>query len=505
MSKLIQNHSKGNKTLITVFIMITTIMQVMDMTIANVALPHIKGSLSASKNQISWIVTSYIISAAIMTQPISWLANHFGRKRIFLISVIGFTISSALCGMATSIIEIIIFRMLQGIFGAALVPLSCSVLLDINPKEKHGSAMAIWGMGVMIGPIMGPVIGGYLTEYYNWRWVFYINVPLGIISSIGIIYFLHESQTVKKSFNFIGFGLLSIFIGSLQLFLDKGQNLDWFNSHEIVIYFALMIISLWMFIIHNIYSNKPFISYALFKDLNFVVSTVIIFVISIVFMSTLSLLPSFLGSVMGYTVLDVGLLIAPRGIGSLLAMMLVGKIINKIDPRSIVVIGLLLMIYALYELSNFSTFVPEEMIIFSGIINGFGIGFIFAPLSTIAFSTISNQNRNEATAFFSLMRNIGSSIGVSVVTFLLIRNIQINHSYLSEFITKSKFWILQHYSPQFFNNKKMMSIIIDKNINIQAETIAYLDNFKIMMICVISLIPLLLLLRNPYKDSKKSS
>ena len=214
MSKLIQNHSKGNKTLITVFIMITTIMQVMDMTIANVALPHIKGSLSASKNQISWIVTSYIISAAIMTQPISWLANHFGRKRIFLISVIGFTISSALCGMATSIIEIIIFRMLQGIFGAALVPLSCSVLLDINPKEKHGSAMAIWGMGVMIGPIMGPVIGGYLTEYYNWRWVFYINVPLGIISSIGIIYFLHESQTVKKSFNFIGFGLLSIFIGS---------------------------------------------------------------------------------------------------------------------------------------------------------------------------------------------------------------------------------------------------------------------------------------------------
>ncbi len=449
MSKLTQNHSQGNKNsnkvLITVFIMITTIMQVMDMTIANVALPHIKGSLSASKDQISWILTSYIISAAIMTQPISWLADRFGRKKIFLISVIGFTISSALCGLSTSIIEIVIFRILQGIFGAALVPLSCSILLDINPKEKHGSAMAIWGVGVMIGPIIGPVVGGYLTEYYNWRWVFYINVPLGIISSFGIIYCLPESKIIKKSFNFIGFSLLSISIASLQLFLDRGQNLDWFNSHEIIIYFALMIISLWMFIISNIYSSKPFISYELFKDSNFILSTIIISVISIVFMSTLSLLPSFLGDLMGYTVLDVGLLIAPRGVGSMFAMMLVGKIINKIDSRLIVTVGLLLMIYALYQLSNFSTFVPKEMIIFSGIINGLGIGFIFVPLSTIAFSTIANENRNEASAFFSLMRNIGSSVGVSIVTFLLVRNIQINHSYLAESINKSKFWILQHY------------------------------------------------------------
>ena len=302
MSKLTQNHNKvnkvSNKALITVFIMIITIMQVMDMTIANVALPYIKGSISASKDQISWVLTSYIISAAIMTQPISWLADNLGRRKVFLFSVIGFTISSALCGMSISIVEIVIFRMLQGIFGAALVPLSCSILLDINPKEKHGSAMAIWGVGVMVGPIIGPAIGGYITEYYNWRWVFYINVPLGIISSFGIIYFLPESKTIKKSFNFIGFGLLSISIASLQLFLDRGQNLDWLSSHEIVIYFTLMIISFWVFIIHNIYSNKPFISYALFKDLNFVLSTVIIFVVSIVFLSTLSLLPSFLGTVM---------------------------------------------------------------------------------------------------------------------------------------------------------------------------------------------------------------
>ena len=503
MSKLTQNHSKAtkdsSKALITIFIMITTIMQVMDMTIANVALPYIKGSISASKDQISWVLTSYIISAAIMTQPISWLADHFGRKRVFLTSVIGFTISSALCGMSTSIVEIVLFRMLQGIFGAALVPLSCSILLDINPKEKHGSAMAIWGVGVMVGPIIGPTIGGYITEYYNWRWVFYINVPLGIISSFGIIYFLPESQKIKKSFNFIGFGLLSISIASLQLFLDRGQNLDWFSSHEIVTYFALMIISLWMFIIHNIYSNKPFISYALFKDLNFVLSTIIIFVVSIVFLSTLSLLPSFLGSVMGYTVLDVGLLIAPRGIGSMFAMMLVGKIITKVDPRAIVTTGLLLMFYALYELSNFSTFVPKETIIITGIINGVGIGFIFVPLSTIAFSTLANTNRNEATAFFSLMRNIGSSVGVSIVTFLLVRNIQINHSYLAESFNASKLWVLQHYSAQLFNNKDIMNMIIDKNINIQAETISYIDNFKIMMICVISLIPLLLLLKNPNK------
>ena len=495
--------TKYSKGLITLFVMITTIMQVMDMTIANVALPYMKGSISATQDQISWVLTSYIIAAAIMTQPVSWFVERFGRRKIFLVSVIGFTFASMLCGMASSIEEIVMFRILQGIFGAALVPLSQSTLLDINPKEKHGSAMAIWGMGVMVGPIVGPALGGYLTEYYNWRWVFYINVPLGIIACLGIMFFLPDSKKVKNYFNITGFALLSIAIASLQLMLDRGQQLDWFNSHEIVIYFGLTIASLWVFIIHIIYSKKPFISTDLFRDLNFMISVLLIFIVSVIFLATLALLPPFM-SMMGYPVFDIGILIAPRGIGTFIAMMIIGKLINKVDPRLLVLLGLILTVIALYRMSGFTTFVPQNNIIITGIINGLGMGFIFVPLSTVAFSTLPLKNRVEATSFFSLIRNIGSSIGVSIVTSLLIRNTQINHAYLSESITSSKFWIMKHYLPQFMHQSdSMVYNMLDKNITLQAMTIGYIDDFKIMMICVLLSAPLILLLRNPYKSKEK--
>lgn len=491
------NYSKG---LVTLFVMITTIMQVMDMTIANVALPYMKGSISATQDQISWVLTSYIIAAAIMTQPVSWFVERFGRRKIFLISIIGFTLASMLCGMASSIEEIVIFRILQGIFGAALVPLSQSTLLDINPKEKHGSAMAIWGMGVMVGPIVGPALGGYLTEFYNWRWVFYVNVPLGIIACLGIVFFLPDSKKVKNYFSVTGFALLSIAIASLQLMLDRGQQLDWFNSHEIVIYFGLTIASLWVFMIHIVYSKKPFISTVLFKDLNFMISVLLIFIVSVIFLATLALLPPFM-SMMGYPVVDIGILIAPRGVGTFIAMMVIGKLINKVDPRLLVLFGLILTVIALYKMSGFTTFVPQNMIIITGIINGLGMGFIFVPLSTVAFSTLPFKNRIEATSFFSLIRNIGSSIGVSIVTSLLIRNTQINRAYLSESITSSKFWIMKHYLPQFMHQSDdMVYNILDQNITLQAMTIGYIDDFKIMMICVLLSAPLILLLRNPYKD-----
>jgi DHA2 family multidrug resistance protein len=491
--------SNYSKELITLFVMITTIMQVMDMTIANVALPYMKGSISATQDQISWVLTSYIIAAAIMTQPVNWFVSRYGRRKIFLVSIIGFTISSMLCGMAFSIEEMVIYRILQGIFGAALVPLSQSTLLDINSKENRGSAMAIWGMGVMVGPIVGPVLGGYLTEYYNWRWVFYINVPLGIIACLGIIFFLPDSKKEKNDFSTIGFSLLSIAIASLQLMLDRGQQLDWFNSHEIVIYFGLTISSLWMFIIHTRYSKNPFISIVLFKDLNFIISVVLIFIVSVIFLATLALLPAFM-SLMGYSVLDVGILIAPRGVGTFIAMVIIGKLINKVDPRLLVLLGLILTVIALYKMSEFTTFVPQNMMIITGIINGLGLGFIFVPLSAVAFSTLPHKNRVEATSFFSLVRNIGSSIGVSIVTTLLIRNTQINHAYLSESITSSKFWMMKHYLPQFIQlNDSIVYSILNKNMDLQAMTIGYIDNFKIMMICVIVSAPLILLLRNPHK------
>ena len=282
--------------------------------------------------------------------------------------------------------------------------------------------------------------------------------------------------------------------------LDRGQQLDWFNSHEIVIYCGLTIASLWVFIIHIIYSKKPFISTVLFKDLNFMISVLLIFIVSVIFLATLALLPPFM-SMMGYPVFDIGILIAPRGIGTFIAMMVIGKLINKVDPRLLVLLGLILTVIALYRMSGFTTFVPQNMIIITGIINGLGMGFIFVPLSTVAFSTLPLKNRVEATSFFSLIRNIGSSIGVSIVTSLLIRNTQINHAYLSESITSSKFWIMKHYLPQFMHlSDGMVYNILDKNITQQAMTIGYIDDFKIMMICVLLSAPLILLLRNPYKD-----
>ena len=281
--------------------------------------------------------------------------------------------------------------------------------------------------------------------------------------------------------------------------LDRGQQLDWFNSHEIVIYFGLTISSLWMFIIHTRYSKNPFISIVLFKDLNFIISVLLIFIVSVIFLATLALLPAFM-SLMGYSVLDVGILIAPRGVGTFIAMVIIGKLINKVDPRLLVLLGLILTVIALYKMSEFTTFVPQNMMIITGIINGLGLGFIFVPLSAVAFSTLPHKNRVEATSFFSLVRNIGSSIGVSIVTTLLIRNTQINHAYLSESITSSKFWMMKHYLPQFIQqNDSIVYSILNKNMNLQAMTIGYIDNFKIMMICVIVSAPLILLLRNPHK------
>ena len=273
--------------LVTISIMLATIMQVLDTTIANVALPHMQGSLSASQNQIAWVLTSYIIASAIMTLPVGWLSGHYGRKKVFAVSVTGFIIGSMLCGAATSIEQMVFFRILQGISGAALIPLSQSTLLDINPREKYGQAMALWGMGVMIGPILGPTLGGWLTEYYNWRWVFYINLPIGLLALAGVILFMPESERKDRKFDAFGFIMLSLLIGSFQLMIDRGQELDWFNSTEILLYCALIGASLWMYLVHSLQTDNPFLSPELFRDRNFVTSLFFIFLVGIILLAFL--------------------------------------------------------------------------------------------------------------------------------------------------------------------------------------------------------------------------
>lgn len=485
--------------LITVSIMLATIMQALDTTIANVALPHMQGSMSATQDQISWVLTSYIVAAAIMTPPTGVLAARLGRKRLFAVMVVGFTIASMLCGAATSLVEIVLYRLLQGAFGAGLVPLSQAVLLDTYPREKHGSAMAMWGVGVMVGPILGPTLGGYLTETYNWRWVFYINLPFGILALIGILAFVPETpRDQRRGFDFFGFALLSLAIAALQLMLDRGESQDWFASTEIVVEAVLAGLFLYMFLVHMFTAREPFLEPALFRDRNLAVGLLLIFMVGVILLATLALLPPFLQNLMGFPVLTTGYVLAPRGVGTMIAMIIVGRLIGKLDTRLLILLGNGLTALSLWEMSGFTTEVPISTIVWTGVTQGLGLGFIFVPLSAVTFSTLAAHYRNEGTAMYSLMRNIGSSIGISIVVTLLAQNTQINHAGIADVMTPFRTMLQSPWLPQAWNWHTMSGVTaLNGEVTRQAATIAYLNDFTFMMWVTLLSAPLLLLLQKP--------
>ena len=422
--------------LITVSVMLATIMQALDTTIANVALPKMQGTLSATQDEMGWVLTSYIVAAAITIPLTGWLAGEFGRRKVFLVSIFIFTVASALCGVATSLDQIVLFRFLQGVGGAALVPLSQAVLFDINPPKDFGRAMSIWGIGVTMGPILGPALGGWLTDNYSWRWVFYINLPIGVLAFAGLFFTMPESRNAKSSrFDFLGFTSLSLAIAALQMMLDRGQLLDWFSSPEIVIEGMVSAISFYVFLVHTFTFPKPFLNPHLFQDRNFVASNIFIFVVGVVLFATLALLPPMLQNQMQYPVVLTGLITAPRGMGTLISMFLVGRLVTRFDARGIIAVGLAMTAYSLWQMTRFSLLMDTWPVIISGIIQGFGLGLVWVPLSTVAFTTLPANLRNEGTALFSLLRNVGSSIGISVVGFLLTQNIQRLHSSLAQDIT----------------------------------------------------------------------
>ena len=484
--------------LITVSIMLATVMQALDTTIANVALPHMQGSFSASQDQIAWVLTSYIVAAAIMTPPTGVLAARLGRKRLFLWAVGGFTVASMLCGAATSLNELVVFRLLQGVFGAGLVPLSQAVLLDTYPPEQHGSAMALWGVGVMVGPILGPTLGGWLTDSYSWRWVFYINMPFGLLALLGILAFVPETERDRsRPFDLFGFALLSLAIGALQLMLDRGELKDWFGSGEILIYAALAGLGLYMFVVHMLTAERPFLDPALFRDRNLCMGLFFIFVVGIVLLATLALMPPFLQDLMGYPVLTTGLVLAPRGVGTMVAMILVGRLIGRMDARAFIVLGLLLTAESLWAMAGFTTEVGLWLIVRTGITQGLGLGFIFVPLSTLTFATLPARLRTEAAGLFSLMRNIGSSIGISIVVTLLARNTQINHSVLAEHISPLNPLLHGVLPPGWSLDSVQGLAAINAEVTRQAATIAYLDDFRLMMYVMLAALPLVMALRRP--------
>ena len=486
-----------HRGLITASIMLATVMQALDTTIANVALPHMQGALSATLDQVGWVLTSYIIAAAIMTPPTGFLAARFGRKRVFLAAVSGFTIASMLCGAATSLNEMVVFRLLQGAFGAGLVPLSQAVLLDTYPRERHASAMAMWGVGVMVGPILGPTLGGYLTEVYNWRWVFYINLPFGLLALLGILSFVPETGRDRgRPLDWFGFTLLSLAIGTLQLMLDRGQSQDWFTSGEIIIESVLSALFLYLFVVHMLTHRRPFLEPGLFRDRNFSIGLVFIFVVGIILLATLALLPPFLQNLMGYPVVTTGFVLAPRGVGTMIAMLLVGRLSGKVDPRAMILAGLCLTAVSLWEMSQFTLQVDAWSIVRTGVTQGLGLGFIFVPLSTITFATLRPQWRNEGTAMFSLMRNIGSSIGISVMVTLLARNTQANHALLSDQLTPFNS-ALQAAGHAWAPDTLAGMLALNSEVTRQAAAIAYLSDFRMMMWVTLLALPLLALLRKP--------
>jgi MFS transporter, DHA2 family, multidrug resistance protein len=477
--------------------MLANIMQGIDNTICNVALPHIQGSLSASQDQIAWVLTSYIVCSAIMMPLTGWLAGRFGIKYIFLFSVAGFTLTSILCGAATSLEQLVLYRGLQGICGAGLIPLSQATLLQINPPERHGHAMAVFGTGTIIGPMSGPLLGGWLTEDYTWRWIFYVNVPVGILCTLGIIFFIRKTRNVRREpFDMFGFVMLSLGVGALQLMLDRGELKDWFHSQEIWIECIVAALAFYLFSVHTATTGeRSFLNRELLKNPNFIAGTLLMFVVGLVMTGNLALQPTMMQQLMGYPAFTTGVLTAPRAVGVMIAMFVVARMVGRIDNRLIIMLGFLMTATAMWQMTQFSLNMGPAPIVISGLVQGFGLGCTFVPLNLVALSTLPRQILTQATAIRSLMRNLGGSIGISVLIAILTENTQIVHSRLVEGLRPDNPLAHAPFLTTPFSLTSPTGIAaLNHEVTRQAAMVAYINDYKLMMIIVLCSLPLLLLL-----------
>jgi len=477
-----------------------TLLQSLDQTIANVSLPYMQGSFSASYDEITWVLTSYIIAAAIMTGPIGWMASRFGRKPLFITCIVGFTIASMACGAAQSLSQIVAFRLIQGAFSAALVPLSQAILLDIYPHEQRGFAMAIWGLGVMIGPILGPTLGGYLTDFYSWRYVFYINLPFGLLATTGLLLFLPNIQGQNTlRFDWTGFAALALGIGSLQLMLDRGQNLDWFSSREIMVEVVLAGLGMYLFLVHVSCAQRPLIRPTLFRDMNFASGLVMMFAVGTILVSSIALMAPWLQTLADYPVATAGLIMAPRGMGNVVTIMISGRLSNRIDPRLMVGAGLLMECWSFWEMTSWTPDVSLQRLVATICIQGAGLGLVFTPLQVLAFATLAPALRTEGASLFSLARNIGAAIGVSVTTSLLAHNAQILHEQIGAAVTpfnralQAGGAIQRFMAPDTAHGAALLNRIIDH----QAQIIGYNNDYVLMVATTLPALLLLLFMRRP--------
>ncbi len=484
------------RNMVTICAMTATIMQALDTTIANVALPYMQGTLSTSQDQINWVLTSYIVAAAIMTAPVGWIANRFGRKRIFILCSGGFTLASVMCGLAQDINQMVLFRLLQGVFGAALVPLSQAVMLDTYALHERAKAMAIWGMGVMMGPIMGPSLGAWLTETYSWHWVFFVNLPFGIFTVLGLVIFMDETKkNLELRFDWFGFTALAIAIGSLQLALDRGEQLGWLESSEIKAEFIIAAVGFYYFFAHSFTTPRPFIQFALFKDRNFVGGCVFMAVMGLVLFSTMALSSPFLQNVIGYPIITAGVLLASRGCGTFVAMMMVGRMMRVLEARTLIFCGLSITGISLYYMTGWTDQTDVSEIVVISVLQGFGFGLVFVPLSTVAFLTLPNHLRTDGTSMLTLMRNVASSIGISIVISQLTEGTRRVYANLSEHINPF------NHALQMPNVRGMIDMntdtgraMADVMVKTQAQIIAFSHDYQLVMLFIIVMIPMTLMI-----------
>ena len=484
---------------ITITAMTATVMQALDMTIANVALPTMQGSLLTTQDRIAWVLTSYIVTAAIFMPPTGFLAGRFGRKRLFGFAIAGFTVTSMLCGIAGSLEEIVVYRAAQGAFGAFLVPLSQAIMLDTYPREQHGSAMAIWSSGVMIGPIVGPTLGGWLTETYDWRWIFFINLPFGVLALAGLLVFVPETGRDRaRRFDWFGFALLALAVGCFQLMLDRGELKDWFDSAEIVIEASVAAMAFYMFIAHTATApGRAFIPPHIVADRNVIAGLVLVAAFGALLLTALVLLPPFLQHLMDYPVLAVGWVLAPRGVGAMAAMLTVSRVSRTVDMRLILLAGLALIAWSMWEMAGFNTDVDMFTLVWTGLVQGFGLGMFFVPLNVCTFATLDPRHRTEAAGLFNLARNIGSSVAIAMLVALVTRYTQINRAELGSRVSEFDAGRL----PDLWSPGAAAGLAaLDAELTRQAAAIAYVNDFKLMTLVALAAMPLVLLFRLPRDD-----
>ena len=495
---------KTLRMLVTVCAMTATIMQALDTTIANVALPYMQGSLSASLDQINWVLTSYIVAAAIMTAPIGWLADRFGRKKLFITCVAGFTVASLLCALAQNIEQMVLFRLLQGMAGAALVPLSQAVLLDSYSVEERGSAMAIWGVGVMLGPIMGPTLGAWLTDNYSWHWVFLINLPIGVLTVIGMLVFMEETHKHEHlRFDWFGFIALAIGIGSLQLMLDRGEQVGWFDAREIWVELIISVAGFYYFFAHSLTTPEPFIRFDMFKDRNFVSGCLFMLVIGVVLFGTMALITPFMQTLLGYPIQTAGFLLGSRGVGTLLTMMAAPRLMKLVQSRYLILCGLLFSGGTLYVMTGWSFDTTQWTIVTTSIVQGVGLGLLFVPITNVAFSTLPGHMRNGGAAITTLVRNIGSSIGISMVIANLTSKTTEMHARITESVTPFNDAlqmpdVASHLNMATDTGRAMLDAIVTQ----QAAMIAYINDYKLLMVLTLAMVPLVLIIGTSKRQSQ---